>query len=313
MSVWMTRRKAGRFVLAVVLMGVIGVGLVAAARPLLANYHERQAATALEKQRYPQALSSYQRAIHYRPDSARLYLLARTARRSGNFPLAREYLQKCRELQAGVSEEQQVEGYLLRAQNGEVDEVASYLTPYLIQEGPLTPVVLEGLARAYMGKYRSDVAWGCLARWNELEPNNVEALFRRGLWHAQQQNTRAAAVDFARALEIDPERIDIRLTHAEVIRADKKFTDVAEQYQLVLRQSPQNPDALIGLAQAYVELGRLADAREQLAAVPADKREGAEYLWISGLVELRSDRPGPPSPYSGAAGPRPRNLDACYN
>jgi tetratricopeptide (TPR) repeat protein len=310
-----TRRRVGRALLICVLLGVLALGLWSAARPLIANHYQRQAAKALERQRYPEALAAYERALRYRPDSAELHLLAaRTARRAGDYPTARKHLQSCRELQKGVTEEQQVEGYLLRAQTGELDEVADYLTPYLIQEGPLTPVVLEGLARAYMGKYRSDVAWGCLARWNELEPANVEAVFWRGMWYSQQQNTIKAGEDFRRALELDPERIDIRLTYAEILRAEKKFAEVAEQYQFVLQRAPQNADALLGLAQAELELGRAEDARKQLDAMPPDKRESSDYLWVSGMVEMRTGHPERAEPLLRRALERdPRHLDACYN
>ncbi|QJX00663.1 tetratricopeptide repeat protein [Frigoriglobus tundricola] len=315
MSVWMTRRKAGRVGLVGLLLAVIACGFWTAAKPLLANYYQRQAAQALERQRYPLALAAYQHALRYRPDSPALHLMtARTARQAGDFPTAREHLRKCRELQNGVSEEQQVEGYLLRAQTGELDDVVGYLTPYVIEEGPLTPFVLEGLTRAHMARYRTDLAWGLLARWIELQPTNVEALFWRGTWHAQQQNTRSAAEDYCRALEIDPERIDIRLTYAEIVRADKKFAQVAEQYRIVLQHAPQNPDALIGLAQSSLELGRTDDAREQLARVPVEHRDVPVYLWVSGMVELRSDHPDRAEPLLRQVLERdPRNLDACYN
>jgi len=315
MFVRMTRRRVGRLLLICGLLGVIGLGLWAATRPLIANYYQRQATKALEKQRYSQAHAAYEAALRYRPDSAQLHLLAaRTARQARDYPAARQHLQRCRELQKGVSEEQQVEGYLIRAQTGELDAVLDYLTPYLVQEGPLTPLVLEGLTRAYMGKYQTNMAWACIKRWLEIEPANVEALFWRGTWFAQQQNVRAASDDYRRALEIDPERTDIRLTYAEMLRADKKFKEVAEQYQLILRQTPQNADAILGLAQADLELGLTADARHQLEVMPEERRDAADYLWVMGMVEMRSDHPDKAEPFLRRALERdPRHLDACYN
>jgi tetratricopeptide (TPR) repeat protein len=315
MFVWVARRKAGRVVLTCLLVAIIALGFWNAAKPLLANYYKGQAEKALERQRYPRALASYELALRYRPDSADLHLLAaRTARQAGEFTAARDHLHKCRELQQGVTEEQQVEGYLLRAQSGELDAVLNYLTPYLIEETPLTPYVLEGLARAHMASYRADRAWGCLARWNELQPANVAALFWRGTWFAQQQNTRGASEDFHRALEVDPERIDIRLAYAEILRADKKFAEVAEQYRLVLRQDPQHTDAALGLAQAYLELGQTEKAREQIATLSAGQRDSATYLWVAGMVEFRSDHMDKAEPLLRQAFERdPRNVDACYN
>jgi tetratricopeptide (TPR) repeat protein len=315
MSVRLTRRGAGRILLAVLLLAVIGFGLWMAARPLLANYYERQAARSLERQRYSQALESYRHALRYRPDSAKLHLLAaRTARQAGDYPTAREHLHACRELQHGTSEELQVEWYMLRAQTGEVDEVVKALAPYVIQEGPLTPLVLESLTRGYMGKYRADLAWGYLNRWLELQPTNVAALFWRATWYSQQQNTRESAADCRRALELDPDRTDIRLIYAEILRAEKDFTAVAEQYRAALRSSPENAEAILGLAQAHVELGRMDEARRQLEAMPPDRRDSGEYLSVSGLVELRSDRPEKAEPLLRQSLEKdPRNLDTCYN
>ncbi len=286
-----------------------------AARPLLANYYERQAVQSLQRQRYSKALDSYRHALTYRPESARLHLLvARTARQAGDYATAREHLHACRALQKGTSEELQVEWYMLRAQTGEVDEVAKELAPYLIQEGPLTPLVLESLTRGYMAKYRADLAWGYLNRWLELQPTNVAALFWRATWFSQQQNTRESAADCRRALELDPDRSDIRLIYAELLRADKDFAGVAEQYRAALQTSPQNTEAILGLTQAYVELGRMDEARQQLETMPADKRDSGEYLWVSGLVELRSDHPDKAEPLLRRSLERdPRNLDACYN
>jgi tetratricopeptide (TPR) repeat protein len=311
----LTRRRVGRILLAVVALGTIGLGGWAASRPVMAEYHERQAAKALERQRYARAQASFERALTFTPDSARLHLLAaRAARQARDDAAARRHIRRCRELQGGVSEEQQLEDYLLRAQTGEVDEVAGFLTPYLSQEGPLTPLVLEGLTRAYMGKYRSDLAWKCLTRWNELQPTSVEAHLWLGVWHSQQQNTRAAGEEFRRALDLDPERIDIRLTYAEILRAERATGEIAEQYRLVLGQAPQNRDALLGLARAELELGRAEEARRRLEALPADEHESADYLWVSGMVELQSDHPERAEPLLRRALERdPRNMDVCYN
>jgi tetratricopeptide (TPR) repeat protein len=306
--------QLGRIALVCLLLALIGLGVAMVCAHLLAEYHLGQAAEALQKQRYSQALAAYRRALFYRPGSADLHLLAgRTARQAGDVLAARDYLRRCRELQRGVSEELQVEEYLLRAQTGDVDQVHSVLLPYLVQEGPLTPLVLEGLVRGYMGKYRSDLAWAFLKRWLELQPDNVEALFRRGVWYSQQQNTKDAVEDFLRAIERDPERIDARLACAEVLKADKRYAAVEEQYQAVLRQSPRNTAALVGLAERYSEAGKVEEARALVARIPEGDRDTADALWVRGKVELQADQPDKAEPLLRQALARePRHLDACY-
>lgn len=311
----MTRRKAGRTLLVVLLLALTAGGAWMAARPMVADYHARQAAQALTRQRYSQALAAYQRAILYSPDSPRLHLLAgRTARQAGDLDMARMHVRLCRELQGGVTEEQQLEEYMLRAQSGEVDEVYPYLHPYQVQEGPLTALVLESLARAYMAKYRIDLAWECLRQWGELEPDNVEAMFRRGVWFVQQQNAKAAGEEFRRALELDPDRINVRLTYAEVLRLDKQFDAVAAQYREVLRVAPGQPDAVLGLARYHVEQGQPTEAGALLETLPTEKQDEADFLWIRGMVEFRTDHPEAAEPlFRQALARDPRHTDACYN
>ena len=203
---------------------------------------------------------------------------------------------------------------MLRAQSGELTEVEPYLLPYLLQEGPLTPLVLESLANAYLARFQVTPAWQCLSRWNELEPNNVEALFRRGIWHVRQQDLKKGAADLRKALEIDPQRTDIRMAYAEILRSEKEYGEVAEQYQLVLNQSPTNSKALIGLAQTYVQLGKPNDARGLLDLLPEDQKGAAAALWLRGMVELRTDHPAAAVPlFQAALAKEPRHSEACYN
>lgn len=314
MALVLQPRSVGRIALVCLLLLPVGLGLWQASRHLLAEYHITQAAQALERQRYRVALEEYQKAVGYRQGSAALHLLvARAARRVGDIATARDHLRRCRELQKGVSEEQQLEELLVRAQTGEIDEVQRYLMPYLVKEGPLTTLVLEALVRAHMAKHQAEVASRYLSRWLKLEPDNIEAIFRRGTWYAQQQSTSGAAADFQRVLELDPLRHEVRPVYAEILRADKKFEEAAEQYQMLLHHSPRDATALLGLAQCSVELGKAEKAREQLLSVPTEE-DSADAHYVRGLVEMRSNQPEKAEPHLRRALARDRgHFDACYN
>lgn len=310
---WSTR-KISRLVLIGLLLVLVGLGAALATRFGLTRYYARQAAQALQKQRYPQALAFYEQALHYAPWDAGLHLLAaQSARRAGNFPVARDHLRQYRELLGGSSEEEQVEEYLLRAQSGELDEVQRFLLPYLLQEGPCTPLVLEALTRAYMSQYRMDRAGQCLQRWLELEPDSVEAHFRRALWLTQRQEFRKALPDFQRALDLDPERDDIRLLYADVLHGEKRLFAVAEQYQLVLQHSPQSPAARLGLARVWSEMGKAEDARPLLTALPEPQCDSAEAFWVRGKIEMQTNQPERAESLLRQALLRdPGHRDACY-
>jgi len=307
-------RKVSRIALVCLLLLSIGFGLLLVYWHFCAAHHIRQAEKALQLQRYRLALGEYKQAIRYRSGSATLHLLAaRTARQARDLATAREHLNRARELQKGVSEEQQLEGYLIRVQSGEIDEVHRYLLPYLLEEGPYTPLVLEALFQAYMGKYRVDLAWRALHRWIELEPDNVEALFRRATWYTQQQNLKEAAADYYRVLERDPLRSEVRAVYAEILQYEKKFEEAAEQYQILLQQSPQDPAALLGQAQCYVNLWDLEEARKVLAALP-DTKDTADVLCVRGMVELRSNQLQKAELFlRRALEEDPGHFDACFN
>lgn len=306
--------RARRLVLIGLLLAVAGVGLWLLSGRIRAEYHQRRAAAALERQRYASALAEYRAALRFRPDDAALQLLAgRTARRAGELAAARDYLSRCRELQGGVSEEQQVEEYLLRAQSGELDEAHPFLLPYLLQEGPLTPLVLEGLVRAYMGKYRVELAWNCLTRWLQLEPDNAEAYFRRGAWYAQHQNLDEAIADFRRALEIDPERIETRLALAEMYTARRNFAEIEEQFRLILKQSPGDSRAILGLAKVFLETGRQAEARRLFDELPESEHKQAEALRLLGQLERSEGHPEKAeAPLRAALALQPRHVPSWY-
>jgi tetratricopeptide (TPR) repeat protein len=290
MRVVLTSRIVQRAVFCL-LLALLGLGLVMASTYALAEYHLRRAHKALQYPRYAQALAELRRALFYRPGSARLHLLAaRTARQAGQIQDALDHLEKCRELQKGASEEQQLEEYLVRVQTGEVDQVLPFLQPYLAQEGPYAPLVLEALTRAFMADHRTDLAWGCLGRWLLLQPNNAEALFWRGMWFTQRDNLADAQKNFAMSLEVDPERVPARLALAEMLKARRKAKEAAEQYETVLRLAPGEAAARIGLAQCYLDLGRPADARAQLEAVPPEKQDGADALWLRGALAMQEGR-----------------------
>jgi tetratricopeptide (TPR) repeat protein len=192
--------------------------------------------------------------------------------------------------------------------------VQRYLLPYVMQPGPLTPLVLETLVRAFMAKYRIELAWQYLRQWLELEPNNAEALFWLGTWYTQQHDLRNAAINYQRVIELDPERVNARLAYGEVLRADKKLAEAAEQYQAVLKLEPQNSVALLGWAQINIELGRAAEAQRLLETLPDDKRDSAEYFWLRGIMEFQADHLAAAEPLLRRALTHdPRNLDACYN
>jgi tetratricopeptide (TPR) repeat protein len=310
----LSRSRKLRWLAVCLLLGLIGVGLWVGGRAALAEYYLRQGEQALHRQRYPEAREALGQALRLRPGSAKLHLLAaRAARLTGDFQSAREHLAQCPPSMQANSEDLRLEEYMLRAQMGELDETLYVLLAYVEEERPQTPLVLEALARAATTAYRSGLAWQCLERWLRLQPDSSEAHFRRGLWYALHQDTKAAADDYGKALEIDPERTDIRLALAENLRENAKFDKAAEQYRSVLRQEAGQVAARTGLARCCLELGRLSEARSLLDGLSEQEQESAEALWVRAWLALNDGRlPEAEHLLRGAVGREPGNREARY-
>ena len=311
----MTSRRAKRAALGLAAVAVLGVGCWLIYDHLAMRRHLSAAEDALKKNRYSDALASYEDALAHRPDSADLHLLAgRTARRAGLVDEARGHFDRCRELQGGVSEELQLEQYMLRAQTGELDEVYPALAPYLAEDGDYTPLILEALTRTYIETYQLGRAWDALSRWQKLQPDNPEMLFRLGLWHSLRSDDDEAISLYTKVIEIDPRRTDARLALATLLRTELRSSDAAEQYRAVLGDEPDNPHALLGLAQCAADTGQTAEARELLERLPPESRAKAAAQRTQGLVEMQSQNHAEAADhFRRALDEEPWHKDACYN
>jgi Tfp pilus assembly protein PilF len=275
----------------VLLLGVIAVGVWYTATHFLAEHHLKRAQQDLARQRYPQALEELNKALRYRPRSTDLHLLAaRVARQVGNYPLAREHLRICRKLVGGETPEQQLEHLMVRAQSGELDTVFPQLWPYIEQDRPEAPLVLEALTLAYTTLTMTSHAERCINRWLELEPDNVQALFWRGWWGSTNGNNTLARDSFVRALELDPERNDIRIRLGMTYLDRQEEREALKQFTRVLGDDPEQDEALFGLAKAHRGLGEVTPARKYLEQYLRQHPDDADALTELGGVALDEGR-----------------------
>lgn len=298
-----------------VLLGLTSLGLWLIGIHLGAEYHLRQARQALTRQRYAAALGELQQALSYRPRSAELHLLAgRVARQAGNFSVAQEHLQRCRAAQQGISAELQLEEYLLRAQKGELEEVYRYLAPYLFEEGPQTPLVLEALAHVYIHTYRFDLASQCLHRWLHLQPENVAALHLRGTYYTLKLNDDSAIADFRHVLELDPDRVAARVLLGQTLKLHYHTAEAAKEFEIVLEQDPSSFAGRVGLASCHIDGSRWPEARSCLEQLSRVDWENAEVLYLRGRIAVGEGKlPEAASLFEAALAANPADNSACYH
>ncbi len=183
-----------------------------------------------------------------------------------------------------MSSDVQLEEYLLRVQSSEVEQVYPYLSGYLFQENPQTPLVLEALTHAYLFTNQFNRAGVCLDRWLKLQPDNVQALYLRGTYHTLKMKLESAIQDLRRALELDPQHLAARLLLAQVLRERHHNEQAAAEFQTVLQQEPNNFAARVGLASYYADMKEWTEARPLLQELYREKPDNAEVLHLQGRL-----------------------------
>ncbi len=224
----------------------------------------RLAEEALRSYHYEQAQHHLERSLIYRPRHYNTHLLlARVCRQLGDLERAEMYLDRATNLQEDPSEELRLEGLMLRAASGEIEEVRGQLVRYSVKETREAPLVLEALGNEFLSKQDPGNARWCAERWRLLEPENPRAYLLEGKIHFQAGNYRAAKGPLEKGLERDPENTEIRSYLAQVRR-------FLERLELASRYREQR---------AYEKASRVL--RELLAEEP----DNAATLHERGLLE----------------------------
>jgi len=111
-------------------------------------------------------------------------------------------------------------------------------------EKPLPPTTKQLLAkaRALLEKGDSETALDIFGRIASKDPSNVEALTGRGLCYLDLENFAPAEASFEAALRIEPDQPDAMLGLAESYRFEGKKTEAIAQYEKYLARHPDGDD-----------------------------------------------------------------------
>jgi tetratricopeptide (TPR) repeat protein len=296
---------------------LIGLALAAAGINLWAWYHYQQAQRLQERYRFSQAYSHYVRAAQVWRWSASLHLYAaQTARRAGLYAEAERHLAECQRLQGAAAEASlplALERLLLQAQSGDIATIEEPLWQYIEKNKPETPLILEALARGYARGLRLSAAQGCLRRILEREPENVEALVLAGKITEQGGgDTEEALQYYRRALELDAERDDARLSLAQILLRDRP-EEARAHFQYLIARQPDNTAVMLGLGQAQRMLNETDKARALLEAVLAKEPENSKALAELGKIALLAGKMAEAETFfRQAITADPANYDANY-
>jgi predicted Zn-dependent protease len=297
-----------------ILLALLVIGVYVWGPTLRAAYHLRSARGALERREYDRVETELTRHLSLRPDSVEgHFLLARLARRSGHLSQAREHLRACRDLR-GAKEPLDLEWSLLRVQEGDLTgEVESFLRRRL-DDDPDRFLILEALSQGYTKTYRLREARECLDQMLDLESDNVYALVRRG-WILERLNQLdAARSDYRRAVALQPGHALARRRLAEnLLGYGKHAAEAAEHFEALRQLQPEDVTAQVSLAQCWLELGKVGEARALLDELLASHPQEATALVERGKLALSEGRAEKGETWlRQALALQPSSATACY-
>jgi predicted Zn-dependent protease len=227
-------------------------------------------------------------------DAATHFLAAQAARRAWDLDDAEAQLALCQRLQEKQPDpscDTALEWALLQAQRGKLVEVEDYLRTRLREERTNSLLILEVLTWELMGSYRLREALQYLNFWLDRQPDDYEALVRRG-WVAEHLFDKPAAVrDYRKALAQKPKQDSVRLRVAELLLAQNRPGDALDDLLDLHDRLPDNPSVTVALAHCRRLLSQFPDAAELLDHVLKAQPGNAQALSERGLLALEMGQP----------------------
>jgi predicted Zn-dependent protease len=286
-------RAARRRPLRAALAGLVVLGTAAATGGYAYAVREWHRAQAAVRERHPgQAKSHLAVCLSVWPrDPAVHQLAARAARETGDFVTAEDHLNTCLKLERGASEATQIEFLLMRAQSGEVEEVAPLLFLFVDRGHPDAPLILETIALTYMHNLRYGPAYACLVRWVREVPDSARAYHYRG-WVLERLNQPKQALDdYLHALDLEPGLVPVRLRVAEMYLEDKQPLDALPHLERLREQAPDRPEVLARLGQCRFLQGETVEARRLLEAAAEALPDDPQVLLYLARLDLQDRQP----------------------
>ncbi len=269
----------------------------------------RLAEEAVERRDFTQALEYLERYAQFHTDSpAGFFFLARTSRRADELRKAEQYLSRAAAL-GWIPEQIALEQTLLHVQQEGAREPASESLRKLLAAGhPDEKIILEALfvgARkvlnlhqckhwltVWMERFPTDpqpVAWRAklhesmaqfeaarkdYEKLQELRPQDREVLLRLGvLAFSNGSDCNTAEKHLKEYLASDPNNQEARLTLAKCARVRGEFEKAEELLEKILRDTPNEPEAILLRAGVEGDMGRNESALQWLARA---EKAGAE-------------------------------------
>ena len=125
----------------------------------------------------------------------------------------------------------------------------------IVQEEPQNPEAQYYLGRFYLALERPEEALPHLKRAVQGDPAKADYHFWLGVAYWAIRDFDFERKSYLQALAIDPKHVPARLYLAHTFLDSGEWQEALDNYDLLLRQEPYNPEALYNRALALAELG----------------------------------------------------------
>lgn len=273
------------------LLIVMILGLVIAmfgARPALVSYHLWHATAMLRQHHTDLAEPHLSRVLELDPQNAKgHFLFARLLRRQGSLDRMNEHLAAA--LKAGFSEERiDREQQFLLAQSGRFRELNGSAGELLINAGEDGAEACEAVVNGMMLTYQLSAASTVIDAWAADYPEDPQPLYCRGTLYAEQENWPEAIRFFRQALDLAPDRTDIRVHLADSMKTFRQHKEAISEYRQALQEMPSHVNAHVGLAECLLITAQADEARMILGQALQVDPESFEVNLALGQIELNA-------------------------
>ena len=193
----------------------------------------------------------------------REFLLGRVFRRQRRFAEAERCFDAAQAL--GWSEEEITRQRMLaRAQSGDVGSVKERIGGMLAggADDAFAEDCYEALAEGFIGSFRMDDARECLEFWSRWQPGNPLPSFWMGVIEERFERPVMALEYFTKALAINPRDHESQIRVARLELDMAKLDDAQRHFRECLEARPDDPRAVMGLADCLLRSGDRAAARD---------------------------------------------------
>ncbi len=246
--------------------------------------------TAIQKSDYFTADTALAQCRAIWPTSDQVTLLSvRVARYLSHFTEAETLLRQYRGLHGELSDRMQLEWYLLRAQMGGLEDVVPFLIECVKKEHRDSALILETLSALYIQEGNYPPVRYLLDNLLKMEPDSVVALDLRGIAAEHLGAPEPAMKDYERALELQPDRHDVRRRLVELYLAARQLEKAQDHIDKLMEMEPKNPLHRLVQARCAFEKDDLLAAKKQLDVLLKDVPDMIPALLLRGSVAMQDD------------------------